>query len=136
MIEKTIVVYILQLALNYTGYPPLSEDFVVPDVVFITQEALIRKSCEFELPSALDECLIESGKHKLVGLYDRYNPKIYIVETLEKGLNNREPYAVGVLLHEVIHVLQMKYKHGDNPDIRPNEKYQDEIEAYGIQKKF
>lgn len=136
MLEKTIVTFILQLALNLTGYPQLPDDFIVPDVMFVTRETLVQKACERSNREEIDECLTRYTKRKLVGFYDRFNPKIYILETLEKGLNNKESYAVGVALHEFVHVLQMKYRHADNPEIGSNELNQDEHEAYTIQQKF
>jgi hypothetical protein len=136
MLEKEFIAYVLHLALNYTGNPPLPADFPVPDVEFITREALISKSCEYRTAEQLPECLKFYDDHKIVGLYDRFHPKIYIVSTLESKIKNRDPVAVGVLLHESVHVVQTHYKHHDNPIITEKELQEDEDEAYKLERRF
>lgn len=136
MLEKEFIAYVLQLALNYTGNPPLPVDFPIPEVVFLTREALILKSCEFRMPQDLPKCLKYYDDHNIVGLYDRFDPKIYIVSTLEAKIKRRDPAAVGVLLHESVHVVQVHYKHHDNPTITEKELTDDEEEAYKIERRF
>lgn len=136
MLEKEFIAYVLQLALNYTGNPPLPADFPVPAVEFLTRDALILKSCEFRMPQDLPTCLKYYDDHNIVGLYDRYNPKIYIVDTLESKIKSRDPAAVGVLLHESVHFVQIHYRHHDNPTITEKELAKDEDEAYKIEHRY
>jgi len=136
MLEKTLIAYILQLALNYTGNPPLPADFPIPQLEFVSVETLVLKSCEYATQEQMPKCLKYYGERNMVGLYDRFRPKFYIVDKLEQRLKNKEPYAVGVALHEFVHFLQIHYKHHDNSVISAAELKEDEEEAYAIERKF
>jgi hypothetical protein len=137
MLDKQIIAYILQLALNYTGNNPLPADFKVPDVVFVSRPVLLEKMCgNSTTPEQLEICKKYYDEHQIVGLYDRFHPKVYILNTHEKEIRERQPIGLGLLLHEYVHVVQTYYKHHNNPEISNEELMDDEQEAYAIERSY
>lgn len=137
MLEQLIVTIAMNLAISLTGYAPLPADYKLPEVEFVSGGFLREKACELTDPEKREKCFEYYKDAQLNALYDRFNPKIYVLYKHEKGLRARNSYEIGILMHEYIHVLQMHWKHHDDPHaVTPAAMQENEIEAHAAQRRF
>lgn len=138
MIEKAFLAAMFKLAVSMSGYQAPDESFPLPEVEFLTTEKLSEKACEREPADNRNKCAAYMEYHILNALFDRWSlpRKIYIDKRFERGMQRLEPHALSILLHEDVHVLQLYWKHHNNPEITSGELKADEEEAYVIQRLY
>lgn len=130
MIDSAIIAVLIKIAVNLSGYPELPVDQIVT-IDVVTPQQLASIMCEQEIPQQKEACFRMAKKTRAVT--DRITKKVYVDTNIGLGISNGDKYSTCIGVHEMVHLLQMQFKHANNSELTVTEWYKDEKEAYGVQ---